>query len=83
MLQKMSGLATITSKRQLTIPVKLFDELGLSTGDKMIVDSNGGELRLRKATKMVSELAGSVRVNKNLRNVDQAIAQAKRARFGK
>ncbi len=83
MLQKMSGLATITSKRQLTIPVKLFDQLGLSTGDKMIIDSSGGELRLRKATKMVSELAGSVSVKKKVRNIDQVIAQAKRIRFGK
>ena len=79
----MSGLATITSKRQLTIPVKLFEQLGLSTGDKMIVESMNGELRLKKATKLVSELAGSIKVKKSMPDIDKAISQAKKARFSR
>lgn len=79
----MSGLATITSKRQLTIPVKMFEQLGLSTGDKMIIETTNGELRLKKATKLISELAGSIKVKKSIPNIDKAISQAKEARFSR
>lgn len=81
----MSQLATITSKRQLTIPSKIFKKAGLSIGDKVMVEEDGGELRIKKALDLVEELAGSVKVPKHLRSIDtdQAIRIAKERYFGK
>ncbi|KKT85672.1 MAG: hypothetical protein UW85_C0015G0008 [Parcubacteria group bacterium GW2011_GWA1_Parcubacteria_45_10] len=77
-------IATITSKRQLTIPSNLFKKANLSTGDKVVIEEYGGELRIKKTLDLVEELAGFVSVPKRLRgaNVDRAISIAKRRHFG-
>lgn len=81
----MTHLATITSKRQFTIPAKLFKRARFSNGDKVLVDEKNGVLRIKKVTSLVSELAGSVSVPKHLSKIspDEAIKLAKRRRFGK
>lgn len=38
---------------------------------------------MKKATKKVIGLAGSIKVNKNLNDIDLAVTQAKQARFNK
>lgn len=79
----MSGVTTITSKRQLTIPIHLFEALGFSIGEKVVVDEVDGELRLRKATTLVTSLAGSVEVGQKNIDVDEVISQAKKKRFSR
>lgn len=75
----MSQMATITSKRQLTIPSKLFKEAGLQIGQKVVISEENGSLKLTPAEKLVEELAGSVPVPKKWRgkNLDQIIEEAR------
>lgn len=77
----MTGMTTITSKRQMTIPAKLFRELNLQEGDRLIVTEVGGELRLKKATAMVMKYAGLLAPQGKPVDLDKAISQAKLARF--
>lgn len=81
----MSQVITITSKRQLTIPAKLFKSIGLSTGDKLIIEEKKGSLHLTPAKSLVDTLAGSVTVPSKLKQVDPdtAIKIAKRRHFEK
>lgn len=77
----MTGMTTITSKRQMTIPAKLFRELNLQEGDRLIVTEVAGELRLKKATTMVLKYAGLLALQGKSIDLDKAISQAKLARF--
>jgi AbrB family looped-hinge helix DNA binding protein len=80
----MTPLATITSKRQLTIPVSLFKKAGLSKGDKVVIEEKEGNIILKPALSIVEKLADSVSVPKHLKgvNVDKAIKIAKDRYFG-
>jgi len=82
-LLTMAYTATITSKRQLTIPAKLFKKAGLSHGDKVLMEEKDGKIILRSALSLVEELAGSVKIPKHLRGVDadEAIRIAKERYF--
>ena len=60
----MSQMATITSKKQLTLPAALFREAGFRVGQKVIVSEENGRLLLTPAELLVEELAGSVPVPK-------------------
>lgn len=60
----MSQMATITSKRQLTIPSKLFNKAGLQIGQKVIISEENGSLKMIPAERLVEELAGSVPIPK-------------------
>jgi len=81
----MNSLATITSKRQLTIPSAIFKKAKLKEGDKVIIAENEGELRIKRAVDLVEELAGSVQVPDHLKgiDIDEAIRIAKEIHFGK
>lgn len=72
-------MATITSKRQLTIPVKVFKKARLHVGDRVLVEEENGILRIESTVAAVKRLAGSVKVPKRLRGVDidKALAIAK------
>lgn len=45
----MIGMATLTSKNQLTLPVSLVREMGLSAGVKMLIKRKNGKVLLEKA----------------------------------
>ena len=81
----MNSLATITSKRQLTIPSAIFKKAKLKEGDKVIIEENEGELRIKRAVDLVERLAGSVKVPKKYRGVteDEIIKKAKEDYFRK
>lgn len=66
----MTYSATITSKRQFTIPSKLFKELGFDIGDKVVVSKEGKEMKIKRAVDLVEELAGSVSIPNHLKGVD-------------
>jgi len=78
-------IATITSKRQLTIPAKIFKKANLSIGDKVIIKEEGGELRIKRSADLVEKLAGSATVSQSLRGVDVEVALriAKQRYFGR
>lgn len=79
----MKSLATITSKRQLTIPADIFNKAGLATGDKVLIEEKGGELTIKSAQSLVEELAGSVEIPERLKskNLDKVIESAKKEYF--
>jgi len=75
----------ISSKRQMTIPVKLFDELGMKQGDDLVARIEGDSLVISKTEHVLESLAGAVHVSGNLKKIDLdvAILKAKEARFSK
>lgn len=79
----MSQMATITSKKQFTIPAVLFRKAGLSIGQKIVVSEENGRLILTPAEKLVEELAGSVPMLKKWKgkNIDWITEQAKNEYF--
>ncbi len=81
----MSYIATITSKRQLTIPSELFKNIKLTRGDKVLMEEREGNIILRPASSLVEKLAGSVAVPEHLKgiDIDEAIRIAKKNHFGK
>lgn len=76
-------IATVTSKRQLTIPSKIFKKAGVRIGEKVIVQEVEGGLLIKPAMRLVEELGGSVFVPKNLRgaDIDKAVEIAKERYF--
>jgi len=58
----MQLLATITSKRQLTIPVAMFQNLGLQLTRKVLIRADGNVLTIEPASALVQSLAGSVQI---------------------
>ncbi|MBI2196066.1 AbrB/MazE/SpoVT family DNA-binding domain-containing protein [Candidatus Daviesbacteria bacterium] len=75
----MNQLATITSKKQLTLPAELFRKAGLRIGQKVIVSEENGRLVLTPAERLVEELAGSVPMPKRWKgaSIDRIVEQAK------
>ncbi len=66
----MSQLGTITSKNQITLPVKLVKKLNLKPGEKIVFSEENGKLVLTPAERLVEELAGSVPVPKKWQGKD-------------
>lgn len=66
----MTHTATITSKRQLTIPVELFKKLGLKENQKVLVRENKGVLEIESALAAVERLTGSVKMPKRFQGMD-------------
>lgn len=58
----MEEIATITSKRQLTIPVSIFKKAKLKEKQKVLLKEEGGVIKIQPATDLVEKLAGSVKV---------------------
>lgn len=81
----MNYIATITSKRQLTIPAAVFGRLNLQTGQKVVISVESDTLKVTSAQKLVDQLAGSVKIPPRLRGVPfkDALEIAKRRYFAK
>lgn len=81
----MNYLATITSKRQLTIPADLFRKLNLQEKQKVIVSEEDGSMKITSALALLDKLAGSVKLPKKYKRVptDEMIERAKREYFRK
>lgn len=47
----MQGNAKITSKGQITVPLKVRQALGVKEGDRLIFEQNGGEMVVRPERK--------------------------------
>lgn len=81
----MNYIATITSKRQLTIPVALFKKAKFAKGDRVLFEEENGKILLRSATALVEELSGSVKIPKRFYGLDadELIKKAKEEYFNK
>lgn len=75
----------ITSKRQITIPVKIFRQLNLNEGDNLLVEVNANMMVIKKAQSLLDELAGSVKIPKKYLNksIDFIIKETKRKYFAR
>lgn len=62
----MNQVATITSKKQLTIPVAIFNKIGLRIGQKVLISEDKGRLLITPAEKLVEELAGILTMPKKM-----------------
>lgn len=61
------GFTRLSSKRQVTIPLKVVQELGLAPGDQLRVDAEGGHILLsreeglaERRLRAIREVAGSM-----------------------
>jgi len=76
----------ITSKRQISIPVNVFNHLGLKTGDNLLinVDFDNERIIMEKQEKILNQLAGFLKLPKKYKNksLEQIISDAKREYFG-
>jgi len=81
----MPQVATITSKRQLTIPVAIFQNLNLQKGQKVIVSEEEDSIKIEPAMALLDRLAGSVRVPKRFKGLspNEIIKKAKEEYFSK
>lgn len=81
----MAQTATITDKRQFTIPVETYRKLGFREGGKVIVTHKGNKMIVEPAEKIIARLARSVRVPRRFRgmSIDTIICKAKDEHFSK
>jgi len=81
----MQAVATITSKRQLTIPVNIYKQLGFDKNQKVFVRERNGKLEIESVASVLDRLAGSVKVPKHLRGkpLDEIIEKAKMDYFSR
>lgn len=77
--------ATLTSKKQLTIPAQIFYQLNLKEGQKVIVSEKNGSIMIEPSLALVDRLAGSVKIPKRLRGLspDKMIQKARGQHFKK
>ena len=76
-------IATITSKRQLTIPVELYELFNLSAGDKMLMYGEDKTITMEPAASLVERLAGSVKIPQRFKGLsaEKIIQKAKKEYF--
>jgi len=79
----MNQVATITSKKQLTIPVAIFNKIGLRIGQKVLISEDNGRLLITPAEKLVEELAGILTMPKKWKGktLNQVIEDSKKEYF--
>ncbi len=73
----------ISSKRQITIPVIIFNSLGLNEGDRLVVNIDEGKIIMEKSQKILDEIAGSLTLPKKYKNkpLDFIIRDSRREYF--
>lgn len=77
--------ATISSKRQLTIPVSFFETLNLSSVRTMLIEQKNNTLVLTPIQSLINNLAGSVATPPEYKNknIDDIIENSKAEYFSK
>lgn len=79
----MGRIATITAKKQLTLPAAVFREARLKEGQKVLVEERNGEVVIKPLARLVRKLSGSLKVPSHWRGKDleEIIKEAKREYF--
>lgn len=74
----MQVITTITSKGQVTIPVKMRKKIGIKTPDKIQVILDRDEVRLRPFPKTLDEIYGAVKPSlrpENFKKIREKVRQ--------
>ncbi len=54
-------MSKVSSKHQITIPVRVLEEAGLSAGDEVVIRARGsGQIAIERAEDLVRRYAGSL-----------------------
>lgn len=79
----MPKIATITSKRQLTIPVSIFRRADLREGQKVLITEKDGRIQIEPAVALVEHLAGSVKIPSRFKGLSpkEMVQRAKKEHF--
>jgi len=79
----MTQTATITSKRQFTIPVSIYKKFKLKQGQKVLVSLENNYIKIESASSLVNRLAGSVSLPNSYQKIplNKIIQTAKINRF--
>jgi len=77
----MQALATITSKRQLTIPVDIFVKMGLFEGTRVALFVEDNILKLQSLKTLLNDLQGCVKDTKPAQDLDEMIFKSKSKHF--
>lgn len=79
----LSQSATITSKLQLTIPMRIAKKLGIKSGEKVQISEKDGKIVITPAKQLLSELEGVLALPKKWqgKDIDTIIQEAKREHF--
>lgn len=79
----MTYTATITSKRQITLPAQLFSQMGLKTGQKLTIVAKDNEFTMSPAVSAVYKLMGILKRPKEYAGMteDEMIEAAKNEYF--
>ncbi|HEY4694724.1 MAG TPA: AbrB/MazE/SpoVT family DNA-binding domain-containing protein [Candidatus Nanoarchaeia archaeon] len=78
----MNKVATITGKRQITIPIKLFKAANLDKNKKVIISQEKNRLVITPAISLVEHLAGSLKMPTAWKGKDlEAIIEESKAEY--
>lgn len=79
----MNQLATITSKKQLTLPSGIFQKAQLKEGQKVLVTEENGRIIITPSEKLIEDLADSITPPKKWegKTPDQIIEESKKEYF--
>ncbi len=81
----MTYLATITDKRQVTIPVDVYRGMNMKKGQKVVIRVEDRIISMEPAEDLIEKLAGSVRIPTKYKDMDvnKIVTKAKQEYFGK
>lgn len=81
----MTYIATITSKRQITLPAALFSKLDLESGTKVLITEDKGKIVMFPSESAVEELAGIIKVPRKISDIqlEKMIKDSKKIRLEK
>ena len=81
----MTKTATITSKRQITIPAALFSKVGLAERQKVLISEEEGKLVITPIVNLIEKLAGSLEIPNRWKgkDIDTIIEESKAEYFSK
>ncbi len=78
----MNKIATITGKRQITIPIKLFRAANLDKNKKVVISQEKNRLVITSATALVENLAGSLKMPSSWQGKDlEEIIEGSKAQY--
>lgn len=75
--------ATITSKMQFTIPIKIARKVGVESGEKVNVSEENGRIVISPIKNILAQLAGSLSLPEKWKgkDIDSIIKESKRRHF--
>jgi len=79
----MQQIVRITSKNQITLPIKMTRLLDLNQGDRLIIKVKSGKITIEKAQQLLNNLAGSLTLPKKYKDksLNLIIKEARREYF--